>query len=66
MLRLKTLKPAQKRNLTEGLQVSYEVSQRGACSVLRVARSTVRHQSVVDDKAALQIRLWDLVASRVR
>ena len=46
--------------------MSYGVSQRRACSVLRVARSTVRYQSVADDRAELRIRLRDLASSRVR
>jgi putative transposase len=60
------LRPAQQRALVEGLQVGYTVSQRRACSVLRVARSTIRYQSIADDRAALRIRLRDLAASRVR
>ena len=46
--------------------MGYEVSQRRACSVLRVTRSTVRYQSIADDRAELRIRLRDLAASRVR
>jgi len=48
------------------LQVGYEVSQRRACGVMKVARSVVRYESVADDQAALRMRLKDLAAARVR
>jgi putative transposase len=48
------------------LQVSYKVSERRACRVLCVARSSQRYQSVAQDRSALRIRLRDLAAVRVR
>ena len=48
------------------LETCYRVSERRACGALRVARSTVRYQSVANDQAALRMRLKDLAASRVR
>ena len=48
------------------LQVAYAVSERRACSVLCMFRSTQRYQSVAEDRAELRIRLRDLAAVRVR
>ncbi|BEQ16950.1 insertion element protein [Desulfoferula mesophila] len=48
--------------LTTGLQVS----ERRACHLIRIARSTQRYQSQARDDTALRIRLKDLAASRVR
>jgi len=45
--------------------VCYEVSERRACGVLRLQRSTCRYQSVADEQAALRIRLRDLAQARV-
>ena len=48
------------------LRTSYAVSERRACAVLRVARTTYRYQSIRDERAALRIRLRDLAGSRIR
>ena len=45
--------------------MSYEVSERRACSVLGFARSSHRYQSIRNERAELRIRLRDLAASRV-
>ncbi len=45
--------------------MSYRVSERRACQVLRVPRASHRYQSVRDERAALRIRLRDLAGSRV-
>lgn len=50
----------------ERLQVSYAVSERRACRVLRFPRASQRYQSVRDERAALRIRLRDLAGSRIR
>lgn len=50
----------------EKLQAGYRVSERRACQVLQVSRSSHRYQSVRDERAALRIRLRDLAATRVR
>ena len=47
-------------------QVSYEVSERRACTALGFPRSSQRYQSVREDRAELRIRLRDLAAVRVR
>jgi len=48
------------------MQVSYEVSERRACQVLCVGRSTVRYQSIANGREGLRIRLRDLASSRPR
>jgi len=45
--------------------VAYEVSERRACQVLLAPRSTLRYQSIAQDRAQLRVRLRDLAASRV-
>lgn len=47
------------------LEVAYKVSERRACGVLVVQRSSHRYRSVADEQAALRIRLRDLAAARV-
>jgi putative transposase len=48
------------------LQVGYDVSERRALRALGFPRGTHRYRSVLDDRAALRIRLRDLAASRPR
>jgi putative transposase len=48
------------------LRLGYQVSERRACEVLQVPRSSHRYQSVRDERAVLRIWLPDLAASRVR
>ena len=45
--------------------MAYGVSQRRACGVLGLARSSCRYQSVADEQAALKIRLRDVAQARV-
>jgi len=47
------------------LQVCYRVSERRACGVLELQRSTCQYRSVADEQAALRIRLRDLAQARV-
>ncbi len=60
------MKPARQRELVQYLEVGYGVSQRRACRVLGAGRSTVRYQSIADDRADLRVRLKDMAASRPR
>jgi len=60
------LKPAQKRLAVDFLTTGLQVSERRACHLIRIARSTQRYQSQARDDTALRIRLRDLAASRVR
>jgi putative transposase len=48
------------------VQVGFHVSERRACRVIPVHRSTHRYCSVVQDQTALRMRLRDLAAARVR
>jgi putative transposase len=47
-------------------RVGFRVSERRACRVARVARSTCRSRSQARDQSALRVRLRDLAAARVR
>ena len=47
------------------MQVCYGVSERRVCGVLEFSRSTCQYRSVVDEQAALRIRLRDLAQARV-
>ena len=60
------MKPAQKRAAAQFFRVGFRVSERRACRLAGVARSSYRYRSVVADQAALRLRLRDLAATRVR
>ena len=59
------MKPAQMRTQGEVLETCYQVSERRVCEVLSFHRSSCRYRSVVDEQAALRIRLRDLAYARV-
>ncbi len=65
-LRNKRVKPAQKRAVVQFFRVGFRVSERRACRVAGVPRSTCRYRSQAQDQAALRVRLRDLAAARVR
>lgn len=60
------MKPAQKRAVVRYFRAGFRVSERRACRVAGVPRSTWRYRSVARDQTALRVRLRDLAASRVR
>ncbi len=60
------MKPAQNRSVLRFFRVGFEVSERRACRVAGVPRSTCRYRSVARDQTALRVRLRDLAAARVR
>jgi putative transposase len=60
------VKPAQKRAVTQFFRVGFRVSERRACHVAGVPRSSYRYRSVAADQTALRLRLRDLAATRVR
>ncbi|KAA5546359.1 IS3 family transposase [Roseiconus nitratireducens] len=62
----KALRPARLRAAVEGTRQAYKISERRACKILGLARSTCRYQSTKDEQAALRMRLKDLAAVRVR
>ena len=59
-----SLKPVRRRGLVQYLKLSYEVSERRACSSLGFHRSSHRYRSVADRHDELRIRLRDLAADR--
>jgi putative transposase len=60
------VKPTQKRAVVRYFRVGYQVSERRACRLAGVARSSYRYRSQAADHTALRLRLRDLAATRVR
>ena len=58
--------PAQKRAIVQDLQAGFQVSERRACAVAGLDRSSHRYRSTAQDQTALRMRLRDLAAVRVR
>ena len=58
--------PAARREAVVHLKVTFEVSERRACSALGADRSSVRYRSTRPDDAAIRARLRDLAAARRR
>ena len=48
------------------VRVGFQVSERRACHIIPVHRSTHRYRSVAHDQTSLRMRLRDLAAARVR
>ncbi len=60
------MKPAQRRELVKFLRVGFQVSERRACRVIPLARSSRRYRSQAADQRPLRLRLRELAYSRVR
>jgi putative transposase len=60
------VKPAQKRAVVRYFRAGFRVSERRACRLAGVARSSYRYRSQAADQTALRLRLRDLAAARVR
>ncbi|QDT26370.1 hypothetical protein Enr10x_16710 [Gimesia panareensis] len=60
------MRPARRRTLVQELKVCYEVSERRAWQVLGFPQASHRYQSVLDERAELQMRLRELATIRVR
>ena len=60
------MRPAQKRAVVRFFRAGFRVSERRACRVAGVPRSTCRYRSVAKDQTALRVRLRDLAAARAR
>jgi len=60
------LTPVQHRELVTVLQTGFQISERRACAVLQVPRSTVRYRSQAQDQTPLRMRLRELAAVRVQ
>ncbi len=52
--------------MVQDLQVGFQVSERRACAVVGISRSSNRYRSTAQDQTALRMRLRDLAAARVR
>jgi len=51
--------------MVQALEQGYAVSERRACQVLKVHRSTHRYQSIADEQAGLRMRIKDIASTRV-
>ena len=60
------MKPAQKRAVAQFFRVGFRVSERRACRLAGMARSSYRYRSQAADQSPLRLRLRDLAATRVR
>ena len=60
------MKPAQKRAVVGYFRAGFRVSERRACRIAGVPRSTCRYRSRARDQSPLRGRLRDLAAARVR
>ena len=60
------MKPTQKRAVVQFFRVGYQVSERRACRVAGVPRSSFRYRSQAQDQTLLRQRLRELAAVRVR
>lgn len=54
-----------KKDLVEEIRFCYRVSERRACRVMQVSRSSVRYESIADPQPALRMRIRELAFSRV-
>lgn len=66
VIQKKTVKPGQRRALVQFLCVGFQVSERRACQAIGSQRSSYRYRSMAKDQTALQMRIRDLAAARVR
>jgi len=60
------VRPDRARQLVGYLQASYRISERRACDVFPINRSTHRYKSRRPDQAGLKLRIKELAATRVR
>ena len=58
--------PAAKREASAHLQTTYAVSQRRACSVLKIDRSSIRYRRQRSDDAHLRARMREVASERRR
>jgi putative transposase len=60
------VKPSRRRPVVEYLCGGYGVSERRACKVARLARSTERYRSSKDPQTELRLRIREIAQARVR
>ena len=51
------MRPTRRRELVRFLRVGFKISERRACRVIPIARSSQRYRSQAKDQSALRIRL---------
>ncbi len=62
----KVMRPAGRRALVRYLEDSFRASERRACAVVGIRRSTQRYRSIAPVQTALRIRIREIAAVRVR
>ena len=62
----KVVKAAQRRRIVTHVCTEYEISERRACRLVRLVRSTYRYKSRRDPQTALRARMHELASTRVR
>jgi putative transposase len=60
------VRPAARREVASHLQAAYDISERRACQATGFGRSSQRYRKCSDPLVALQMRLKELAAARVR
>jgi putative transposase len=60
------LRPAHKRTLVVGLIERYRVSEKRACRVIQICRTSYRYRSIRDEQVALRLRVNEIARVRVR
>ncbi len=60
------MKPSRRRPVVEYLCDGYRVSERRACGVARIARSTQRYHGNKDPQTALRLRIREIAQARIR
>ena len=60
------LMPADRRAMVRDLGESYQISERRACAVMLMGRSTQRYRSITGGQEALTMRIREIAAVRVR
>lgn len=60
------MKPSPKRRVVDHLKVTYQVSERRACGLVRQARSVYHYRSRRDPRTEVRARMREIAAARVR
>jgi len=60
------LKPAHKRTLVGILIEQYRISEKRACRVIQICRTSFRYRSTSTERAPLRMSIKEIVAVRVR
>ena len=60
------MKPPPRRRIVDHLKVSYQISERRACGLLKLARMTYHYRSRRDPRTQARQRMREIAAARVR